>query len=126
MKPTARQNCLELLILAYQVGNVRMVLYGKEQMAAVNGCVPNYAFNAPEVGGVQGGRRRRELSNPGGIEIERLDGYDGNGHKTGTVYYRLVTDPSLIDRKKCCLKAVQRGTHGGSPVESQLTLTIPR
>jgi len=88
---TCWQRCLQILISAKLIGD---------------GWVPGYAFTPPEIGGLNGTRRVRELNTKFGIPYEtrnfpRLV----NGEKKDNWLYRLGVPPDKIDLENICLKS---------------------
>jgi len=51
-------------------------------------------------------QRKNEMQRLGGIQFETRNDDD----KPGLVWYRLVTDPALIDLSRCCLKSRVKNT----------------
>jgi len=106
---TRKQLVLNELLSAY---------FGKEYFYNKNekiprGWVPSWVIISPEVGGLSGLRRLRELREAG-IEIEHTIFYrhlpDGSRERTNTTIYRLITPPQYIDRENCkIIKAEKNG-----------------
>ncbi len=92
LKDTCWQRCLEVLIQAKRTGD---------------GWVPGWAFTPPEIGGLNGTRRVRELRTKFGIPVEVRffpSGKGIDGKQEPIWLYRLGCPPDEIDLKNICLK----------------------
>jgi len=95
-KKSRKQKVLELLIAA-KTGNRTFNVNGEY---VSKGWIPAYVIASPEVGGLQGLRRLRELT-ASGIHIEWQFFTNRLGERTQTTLYRLISDPKTIDIIRC-------------------------
>lgn len=65
------------------------------------GWVPSFVICAPDIGGLQGTRRIRELRSRG-IDIRWQYFVKRDGSFTNTTLYKLGDDPEEIDFERCC------------------------
>ena len=96
---TTKQRILKALQNARDIGQ-RYKIHGEY---SPRGWVPAFIICAPNIGGLQGTRRIRELR-ANGINILWKYFFKQNGTFTNTTLYYLSDDTESIDFEKCCRK----------------------